>query len=209
MTHAALGRRLKRDPRDEEYPLSALLPRRSSRRTRYWNDSRYWGNQRSTPQCVAYAWLHWLEDGPLHPSGRRVPAIRPAQLYREAQQADEFPGEDYEGSSVRGGAKALAARGLIHSYHWAHGVDDVVLGINWYDGMFTTDARGFVQVRGPLAGGHAIECNGVSLDGRFLRLKNCCGRLWGDQGRARLRFADLERLLAEEGEACLAVEARP
>jgi hypothetical protein len=87
-------------------------------------------------------------------------------LYREAQKVDEWPGEDYSGTSLRAGLDILrevghrrvawkrtypAALGEgIHENRWATSVDEirgaiaegtpVVLGINWYS-SFDVPAR--------------------------------------------------------------------
>lgn len=79
-------------------------------------------------------------------------------LYREAQRIDEWPGENYDGTSVRAGFEVLRTRGHrqlrgqlmkpedvghgITAYRWTKSSDDVraaiaagkpvTLGINWY-----------------------------------------------------------------------------
>jgi hypothetical protein len=184
---------------------------------RYWSDRGWWGDQGATPQCVAYAWTHWLEDGPVAQPGR-APCVDPAELYRAAQRADEWEGEDYDGTSVRAGAKVLKARGYIAEYRWARTIDalvyalleqgPVVLGVNWYAGMESPDARGIVRAAGEILGGHAIVANGVNVPRGLVRLKNSWGRAWGRSGRCWLPIDDLARLVAEEGEACLAVEKK-
>lgn len=209
------GRRYAPDPRDTAYPLRTLLPLASARLYRYWNDFGWWGDQGRTPQCVAYAWTHWLEDGPV-PQPGVPPVVKPVVLYHEAQAVDEWPGEDYDGTSVRAGAKALTARGFLSEYRWATRVAEitmallevgpVVVGTNWYEGMFTPGPGGILSVTGALAGGHAYVLNGVNVTRGQVRVKNSWGRAWGLQGRAWLPFADLARLMAEDGEACLGVE---
>ena len=54
-----------------------------------------------------------------------------------------------------------------------------------------------------LAMGHAIVCNGVNTTTGLVRLKNSWGTSWGREGHAYLSFADLERLIAEDGEVVL------
>ncbi len=213
-----LGRLHAPDPRDANYPMRAMLPAEASTRTyRYWNASGWWGNQGDTPQCVAYAWTHWLEDGPVGQGGQ-APVVQPSILYAEAQKVDEWPGEDYDGTSVRGGAKAVKARGFISSYAWAGLFSDireallevgpVVVGVNWYDAMFEPDEAGLIHIGGEVAGGHAFVLDGISVPHKLIRMKNSWGRAWGNNGFAYLTFPDVERLLHEDGEAALAVEVR-
>lgn len=100
-------------------------------------------------------------------------------LYHRAQQLDEWAGEDYDGTSVLAGMKAVKeitnsfGLPLISEYRWAFGLKDVVqvlsykgpvvLGINWHDSMFDWDDNYFVHPDGNIAGGHAILCNGVKI----------------------------------------------
>lgn len=105
-----LGRVYVQDNRDKNYPVSAILPAQSAGETyRYWWSSAWWGNQGKTPQCVAYAWMHWLEDGPTTHfyEGRNFdPAylnkkanekhqslFEPGMIYEKAQKKDRWPGE--------------------------------------------------------------------------------------------------------------------
>jgi hypothetical protein len=212
----ALGRRYAPDPKDAAYPMRALLSRAPSPRTyRYWNASGAWFDQGPTPSCVGHAWAHWLEDGPVTQRGR---LIDPMVLYREAQLVDEWPGVGYAGTSVRAGAKAAQARGYVAAYHWAASIEDVVqallevgpvvVGSNWYEGMFEADDAGFLHLDGAVAGGHAYVLNGINAAVGVVRIKNSWGRRWGLNGHALIAVDDLARLLADEGEACLAVELR-
>lgn len=187
------------------------------RRFRYWSANGWWGDQGQTPECVAYAWVHYLEDGPIGHSGR-APVVGPHTLYGEAQQVDEWPGEDYDGTSVRAGAKVLATAGFVGEYRWAWDVDTVVtallttapvvLGTNWYSGMFDPTNEGQLIVGGDIAGGHAYVANGVNRDRGLVRIKNSWGRGWGIRGHAWIALEDLDRLIREDGEACLATEVK-
>jgi len=211
-----LGRLVSEDPRDQQYLLAAprLTPGRTSRS---WFDNGWWGNQGNQPQCVGYAWAHFIEDSPeTHPDPERSAYVDPAEIYHEAQKIDEFPGEGYDGTTVRAGAKYLQKSGYIGEYLWAYDADTlarnilevgpVVMGTDWYQGMFSPDNKGILHLEGPNAGGHAYLINGYNSQRKLFRIKNSWGRMWGEQGRAYLRFKDLQTLLDDQGEACMATE---
>src|SRR4051812_27824750 len=102
-------------------------------------------DQGPTSRCVAYAWLGMLAAGPVT---NRKGLPDPADVYRLAQQLDEWPGEEpvYEGSSTRGGAKAAQQLGFLTSYafasdaatavEWILRRGPVVFGTCWTDSMY-------------------------------------------------------------------------
>jgi hypothetical protein len=206
-----LGRLWVPDERDQRFQLRRLLPQEPSPLAyRYWWDNGIWLDQGLTSQCVAYSWTHRLADAPsLKDPGR---LLAPDQLYWRAQVADEWPGEDYDGTSIRAGAKVLQSMGYIGSYYWSYDLattvetilrlGPVVIGTYWYEGMDTPDRLGLVHPSGLNYGGHAYVLNGVSRNTRRFRIKNSWGRSWGREGRAFLSFDDFETLLAQDGEVC-------
>lgn len=230
MTEYGLGRLPAPDPRDTNHPLRAALGpvvAEPLEGYRYYWDGGMWGNQGQLPQCVGYSWGHWVEDSPTTHSAAGW-YVDPAHIYNAAQQVDEWPGTNYDGTSVRAGAKVLASEGVVGEYLWATDIDTlarwvryhgpVVMGTNWYDSMFdlepAKDALGdtrqmlTIPPGAAIAGGHAWVVNGVNVERRTFRMKNSWGRDWGVEGRATLTWATLERLLHEDGEACTALEAR-
>jgi hypothetical protein len=171
-------------------------------------------DQGNTPSCVGHGWRAWLDGEPIQQ--RRGPSAM--LLYHAAQRVDEWPGEEYEGTSVRGGAKALLDLGYIASYIWAFDEPTVkrwmlskrggvVIGVNWYTSMFAPDAAGYLSLSGSLAGGHCVWVRGYNRLRDAYRIQNSWGSNWGQNGQAWLRAADLSRLLVEDGECCCGVEA--
>ena len=176
--------------------------------------------------CVGFAWTHELNAVPYQ---IRVVTNTAKTIYYAAQQWDQWAGTDYDGTSVLAGAKAVQSLGFMDEYRWAFGIDDVmgaisehgpvVLGINWYEGMFNTNTGGFIAPTGNLAGGHAILAKGVVFREReegsfwwkdlpepYIVLHNSWGTDWGINGDAKILKSDLAKLLNEQGEACVPVK---
>ena len=211
-----LGRVHIPDSRDKNYLIeNKLTLPKTILTSKYWDANGWWGNQGNTPQCVGYAWAHWIEDGPVGHDGL-PPIVHPTLIYREAQKIDEWVGENYDGTSVRGGAKYLKTTNKISSYLWTYDINvlintlltngPVVVGTNWYTSMFTPDRNGLIRVLGRKAGGHAYIINGVDTKTKLFRIKNSWGKNWGKSGHAYISFTDMARLIKENGEVCLAIE---
>jgi hypothetical protein len=170
-------------------------------------------NQGATPQCVAYACANWLACTPVV-TIVDTPAYE-QDLYHQAQLVDEWPGEDYDGTSVRAGFKVLQTQGHVPNYAWAQSEQDiwdfvtttgpVVLGTDWFEGMFDPDADGFLNLTGNVAGGHAWLIYGA--DQTFYYMQNSWGP-WGigNGGTAKIRRTDVSYLLTSNGEAAAGSE---
>lgn len=136
-------------------------------------------------------------------------------VYYRAQELDEFPGEDYEGSSVLGAIKAGKEKGWYKEYRWAFDEEDLalavghhgpaVLGINWMTGMMTPDSNGLIKATGYTEGGHAILCNAVSVKKGLYRLHNSWGTGYGIGGHCFISRDDIAKLLKSRGEACIPI----
>lgn len=232
-----LGRIYIPDARDAKYPLAkalAVAPNKATGTSKYWWAQGWWGDQGDKPQCVAYSWMHWVEDGPVthfykdrdfdpaflneHRTEKHQSLFAPEAIYNAAQKIDEWPGEDYDGTSVRAGAKVLKSLGVISEYRWASSSDEVVqalltlgpvvVGTWWHYDMFFPNEKGIITPTGPKVGGHAYLLNGVNLKKGLIRIKNSWGRGWGKNGYAYISISDFDKLLKDQGEACVAFEKK-
>jgi hypothetical protein len=229
-----LGRVHIPDQRDAQFPLSKALGQikiihesTKVRNYKYWWANGWWGDQGNTSQCVAYSWLHWLEDGPItHFYENRIktknrhhdPLYKPEVIYNEAKKVDEWEDENYDGTSVRAGAKILKKYGAIQEYRWATNAQEVieaiqmigpvVVGTWWHYNMFFPDENGIITATGSKVGGHAYVINGVNLKKGLFRIKNSWGKSWGKNGHAYISISDFDKLLKDYGEACVAFEKK-
>jgi len=223
-----LGRLPSFDPRSYGYPVRALLAQavgdaKPALRSFTWQVGPVL-DQGNEGACVGFSHSSRVMSDP--DRDRSIDNAYARTVYREAQRIDEWPGEDYEGTSVLAGAKVLASRGEYESYWWAFGIDDAlrsigylgpnVLGIYWLESMFRPRPSGLLEVSGRIAGGHAILARGVRLKARLpgeglepievVRLRNSWNQSWGVNGDAYIRVEDLERLLKADGDCCVPVE---
>jgi hypothetical protein len=216
-----LGRLIARDPRDHGFSLAMVTPP-PTKTSVTWPLMTPILDQGDSPMCVGFSWTQFLFCAPVT---HKVTELGNAgtfarTVYRAAQKVDEWDGEDYEGTSVRAGAKVLQSQGRVVEYRWATSEPEirnfvltrgpVIIGINWYWSMFDVTPFGFVEIKGKaIAGGHAILVAGYQEKRNAYRLVNSWGRGWGQSGRAWLKADDMERLVVEEGgECCSATEIK-
>lgn len=175
-------------------------------------------DQGSEGACVGFGWTHEAAAKPVPITG--VNDNTAYEIYRSALTLDEWPGENYEGTSVIAGAKAAQRAGWIGEYRWAFSVQDAlvaisrkgpaVIGVDWREGMWDTDAKGFIHATGPQLGGHCTLVNGVNVPGRYVTITNSWGPSWGVNGTCKLSWDDFADLLSFDGECCIpTVRLRP
>ena len=68
--------------------------------------------------------------------------------------------------------------------------------------MMEPAANGAGTPTGYRMGGHAWLINGVNLKARLFFCVNSWGEQWGKGGKFVVTFGDMEKLLADAGEAC-------
>lgn len=224
MSPRILDWRSNHDPRSLNFPIRSILRSSVNRVDRQWPggtvlDQGYEG------ACVGFAWTSEALAHPVPVDLTRLRAYAPKDpfafarfVYRSAQHIDEWNGETYEGTSVLAGAKTMWNLGLLNGYRWAFGIEDVadtvstygpvVVGTNWYSGMYSAP-DGLLTRAGTLVGGHAYLVTGYTksnprLGGaESLTVKNSWGPSWGRNGFADITLANMASLLAEQGEACV------
>lgn len=141
--------------------------------------------------CTGFGAAHVLNSRGLH---RRHPLIDDKgarDIYEAAKRADDWEGEDYEGSSVLGAMRALKALNVIKGYRWIGAgsgtpvqdlidtlryVSSVELGTDWYASMGVPSWGGHLEVSPGGGGGHAYH----AFDTFFGNLL-----FWGDTVRTK------------------------
>ena len=210
-------------------PYPSVVPRSYTWKVGTWLDQGQEGS------CVGHGFAHELIAVPKAVVGVDSQYAR-HQIYWEAQKIDDWPGgsypgasPSYEGTSVLSGAKVVASLGFYSEYRWAINTYDLaayighhgpaVLGVAWYEGMWNTDAEGFIAPIGQAVGGHCIlarsvrlkksdgypahEWREVDLDKSFFVLWNSWGPNWGVQGYAKVTLRSMVKLIEQDhGEAC-------
>lgn len=208
------------DERSRGYPLRRRRGRRK-RRSYTWRCDKYL-DQGEEGACVGFSIGHELAAHPA-PVKRIGPMYCRKKIYWEAQKLDPWEGgaypdaaPHYEGTSLLCGVKVARNLGWFEEYRWSftfssfllglgyHG--PAVIGVTWYEGMVDTDDAGFVAPTGEVIGGHCILANGVDVRERTVRLHNSWGKSWGVKGECKVRWSDMEDLLADGGEAVFFVD---
>lgn len=217
--HASpLGRRAVVDPRDLWYLLADRVPERSgpppSAHGRVYRGPTY--DQGGEPLGVACALLAALHASPDRIGPPRCPSVR--ELDRRIRALEGAVGPSV---TVRSGCRALQALGLITGYAWSYDEGEVrdwllsgrglVLGLDWYEAMGRPDGSGLIRSWGRPAGGHAVFAFGYEPAADAVLIQNSRGEGWGGwvtrpgrrdfRGCARLPLHDLQKLLADNGEA--------
>lgn len=211
------------DPKSQNFPIRSAIGT-VEERPRAWKLGAVL-DQGSEGACVGFGWTGELLSSPKPDFDASAAQGNQYALgiYREAQTIDEWPGEDYSGTSVLAGAKVVHGRGHVDAYRWCFSIEDVrdaviaegpvVVGIPWHENMYYTSDSGLVNVEGNVVGGHCILITGyhpgIRLRGedyrerfRVFRWRNSWGPDYGVGGNGFVRYEDLRDLLKEWGEAC-------
>ncbi len=177
-------------------------------------------NQGKEGACVGFGVTNELRFNPVPVSGLDEKFAR-EQIYWPAQHTDKWPGGSYpganpfyEGTSVRDGIKAAQELGFVGEYRasrteaemaLAMTLGPIIIGVDWYEGMFNPDARNYIRPTGRKAGGHCTLVIGLKVTAPpgngYYTIYNSWGPSWGDKGTCRIRRADMAKLLDAGGDA--------
>jgi hypothetical protein len=228
-----LGWRMKEDPRKADHPLRVAAP--VQRRNVHLLMPGFPLDQGQTGTCVGHGGKHWELTAPVRRTGRMGPPTA-VDMYLAATKRDAWHNGQpdtslQDGTSIT--ALMLALRdefGLISSFEWTDDVDKIidhicsddgnppVLGVPWLRSMFETTPEGFVifDWSSGWAGGHCIEMDlhsetrghagGPNSWGRPIDFGKINPKTGLSDGRWRIDYDQLRRLLAEGGDACIARE---
>ena len=213
-----LGRHVEHDPRSRNYSYRRSLPITSVQHMSYIDIL----DQGQLGSCTGNAAVGALGYAPFWESlsASLLDEDLAISVYSQATVEDSFPGvypPTDTGSSGLAVAKVLQGRGLISGYRWMFSYLDalgalmqapVIVGTNWYEGMFYPDATGRVTISGAVAGGHEYILDGYDAEagkgfGGVVWCRNSWGADWGVQGRFAMFGATLQRLLEQDGDAIL------
>ena len=203
------------DERSRSYPIRSMVAFKKQR-SYTWRCNIHL-DQGSEGACVGFGIAHELAARPSEVAGLTDKFAKEV-IYWEAQKIDEWKGGSYprarpkyEGTSILAGVKVARERGFFDSFRWGFSLNDLVLGVGyrgpavlglpWMEGMFDTDANGYIHATGDVAGGHCILCRGINVREKHFLLRNSWGRDWGVNGDCKITFADMKKLLANGGES--------
>lgn len=223
-----LDRLIEFDEKSREYAIRQFLDPNAVPVTKLWtvpdDDVLNVLDQGKEGACTGFGTTNELRFQPVairHANGALLDAkFGRENVYWEAQKADPWPGGAYpgatpiyEGTSVISAIKRVAKLGFYTEYRWAFGEADLalaignigpaVLGLNWYTGMFKPNQKNFIKPTGTVQGGHCILCIGYDAESKYYTLYNSWGPKWGRGGTCKVTKPDMNRLLKDNGEACV------
>lgn len=214
LTEKGLGYSWIYDPRAAAYPMRSFL---TSEELAEAPTSKVWRHGSILDQgregaCVAFGWAAWKNCEPVPGSLTNADAM---SVYNRARQIDEWPGEDYSGTSNQAGAKVMRERGYLETFAWAGNPEDmkawlltrgpVTFTCQWRSGMYRTDSGGFLQFAGDVVGGHLMCC--IGFDGQNYVVQNSWSERFGKNGICYVTPEVMAKLYAAgQWTACTAVE---
>jgi hypothetical protein len=215
-THPRLGFRQLPNPKDDHFRLSKIM---SSTTVKHLSKTWRRGDtldQKETNACVGFSSFQFQVSEPFIKS----PKLSPEEIYWEARNNDEFPGNADEGTSIRAGLEVLRRHGVIHNYYWAESAEQaldylirfgpLLFGTLWTMDMFAPDEGGCIRPTGEVVGGHAWfahagRWNSLTGAGRITGLTSW-GESFGYNGEFEISLTDIDELFKRGGVAAAVIE---
>lgn len=218
-------RRLDRiaEPGAQNKPVMAIIGGQQQPVTVNWGipDGEPVLNQGQQGACVGFGVTNELRFNPVPVMGLDATFAR-EKIYWPAQRGDQWEGGSYEGAnpfyegtSVRAGLEAAQELGFVGEYRASNNESEmalamtlgpVIIGVDWYEGMFKPDRRGYIRPTGAKVGGHCCLVRGINVTrgpagSGYYTIYNSWGPDWGDHGTAKIRRKDMAQLIDDGGDA--------
>jgi hypothetical protein len=220
VTDPRLGRLPEHDPRGLlNYPIAARLTAARTagkRRGKTWQAGDEVLDQGPDGACVGFAFTHERTAEPVPADAGSTEAMA---VYRRAQYLDPWPEtgiDGADGTSILAGCKAAVVL-TLPTVNAGEKYGPAVAGVNWHDSMFEPDDEGYLEVTGPIVGGHAVLVRGCRLKARrhgkltgepVLVVRNSWGPEWGDGGDCYLLASDFQRIMGDTPDVAVPVRRR-
>lgn len=156
------------DPRSLDYRVAAVAGTKLPTTGRVWRHGTVL-DQGSEGACVGMGCAGEAAAEPVPVPG--VTSRYALGWYRNAQRRDVWPGEAYSGTSVLAGVLEGRARGVYTGVRWAKSAEELaagivldekdgggpaIIGVEWRQGSYDTDALGVLRPSGDVVGGHCL-----------------------------------------------------
>lgn len=215
--HPLLGRHVRHDPRSLQYPFNtsrlSIQSAKHQRRIAVLD-------QGQLGSCTGNAGIGCMGTDPYWTTVSTKPFYSldengAVALYSEATANDDYPGQyppDDTGCDGLTIAKTLQKHNMISGYQHTFSTEDAlkalsitsaIVGISWFNDMFSPDVDGRVHPTGSLAGGHEIVADEVDAENDRVWFTNSWGLNWGVSGRFYLTWDDFDHLLGQKGDVTI------
>lgn len=203
--------RIIHDPRSANFRMGAAMPD-GQVKSRRW-DCEYRLDQGPNGMCVGFAGGHQIGASPLPQPVNYKMSVK---YYEGAQKHDQWPGENYEGSSVLGLMKYWKEQGIISEYRWCFTLGEITetlalvrpinVGSTWPSGCNKPDSTGRLSFSGESSGGHSVLFDEVDFELQRIWVLNSWNRRWGIDGRGWLSFEDVEKMIQSRASFAVPME---